>query len=285
MRFQLAKSKWELSRAPLRAFLARARAGGFTVSEIHPSSVTESPAQIAAAHAEFGMKMIAQISTEGTTPRAHADSLEPGFAWARACGAMFLNSHTGRDHFTSRGNTLIFRRAAELSASVGLECFHETHRARALYSLPATAAYLEALPRLELTLDLSHWLTVHESDLSDQSAALGLALRRTRHIHARFGHPEGPQLAHPFAREHQSWRNLHLTAWRQVAECRQSHGDHRLTITPEFGPAPYWPGATPDFDSAEAAWQANLRMRTWLRKHLFHPAGQTRRTPVGQATR
>lgn len=280
MPFLLAKSKWELSRAPLRTFLARVRAGGFSATEIHPDSVTESPARIADAHAEFGLKMIAQISTQGRTAAGHADSLVPGFLWARACGAIFVSSHTGRDHFTPRENVFIFRRAADLTAELGIDCFHETHRARALYSLPATVPYLDALPRLELTLDLSHWFNVHESDLSDQQVALDQALRRTRHIHARFGHAEGPQLAHPFARANELWRKVHLTAWRKVVGYHWRRHGRLPSITPEFGPAPYWPGTAPGFDSAESAWQANLRMRTWLRNHLRLPADGPRRKPA-----
>jgi hypothetical protein len=41
--------------------------------------------------------------------------------------------------------------------------------------------------------------------LDDQNETINLALSRTGHIHARIGHPEGPQVNDPRAPE---WKNI-----------------------------------------------------------------------------
>jgi len=57
---------------------------------------------------------------------------------------------------------------------------HETHRGRALFTGPLCRTYLESLPELRLTADFSHLLCVHESNLSDQPAAVDAIIAAER---------------------------------------------------------------------------------------------------------
>ena len=54
---------------------------------------------------------------------------------------------------------------------------------------------------LRVTFDVSHWCNVHESLLADQQETVDMTLQRVDHIHARIGHPEGPQVNDPRAPE------------------------------------------------------------------------------------
>src|SRR5258706_12953205 len=77
--------------------------------------------------------------------------------------------------------------------------YHETHRGRILYSIPVARTFIEKIQDLRLTLDISHWCAVHESLLTDQAVTVEIALKKTDHIHARIGHPEGPPVNDPRA--------------------------------------------------------------------------------------
>ena len=73
-----------------------------------------------------------------------------------------------------------------------------------MYSAPVAKHYLETIPDLRFTLDISHWCNVHESLLADQQETIDLVLPRVNHVHARIGHQEGPQVNDPRAPE---WDN------------------------------------------------------------------------------
>jgi hypothetical protein len=61
-----------------------------------------------------------------------------------------------------------------------------------MYAAPVARHYLENVPDLRFTLDISHWCNVHESLLADQQETVDLVLPRVDHVHARIGHQEGP---------------------------------------------------------------------------------------------
>lgn len=65
------------------------------------------------------------------------------------------------------------------------------HTGRDIFSLEQI---LNHLPELKLNLDISHWMVVHESDLSDQRHRVEKLLANVDHIHARVGFEEGPQV-------------------------------------------------------------------------------------------
>ena len=70
-----------------------------------------------------------------------------------------------------------------------------------MFAASLTRQYMEKIPELKLTFDVSHWCNVHESMLADQQETMNMALQRVEHIHARIGHPEGPQVNDPRAPE------------------------------------------------------------------------------------
>jgi len=87
--------------------------------------------------------------------------------------------------------------AARFSLDTGIEVLHETHRARCLHTPWRTFEILCERPETKLVFDMSHWCNVCESLLDDQEETLLGLLPAIRHIHARVGHSQGPQVSDP----------------------------------------------------------------------------------------
>lgn len=268
MKLIFAKANWELSHLPVDEFVARVAAAGYDATEIYFPARTESMQEIRASHAAAGLKIIAHIATAGASPTEHRRSLEERYLRAIETGPLFVNSHTGRDHFTFDDSRRIFEAGEALVARHGVPLHHETHRGRALFSAPATRAFLTSVPSLRITADFSHWVCVHESDLSDQPAALAAAMAVAGHLHCRVGFDEGPQISDPRNPAHAPWLALFTAWWKNILQLRRAEGREWFTLTPEFGPAPYMPlnGASPE--PVGDAWEINLWMLAYLRREL-----------------
>jgi hypothetical protein len=179
-----------------------------------------------------------------------------------------MNCHAGRDIFPFEANVAIFQRLIELGTETGIPLLVETPRRRPTYSAVETRRYVEALPELRLTADFSHWMVVHETDLSDQEETLDLAIERSSHIHARVGFEEGPQVPDPRAPEWEQHVQRHLALWQRIVEARRREGAAILTITPEFGPPNYM--HTHPFSNEPVAdvWEINVYVKDLLERVL-----------------
>ncbi|TDB67547.1 sugar phosphate isomerase/epimerase family protein [Arundinibacter roseus] len=177
---------------------------------------------------------------------------------------VLINCQTGKDYFTFDQNCRLFACATRISAESGVKIIHETHRGKSLFSAHGTQQYLSHLPDLRICLDISHWCNVHESLLTDQSEALALAFSRTDHIHSRVGHPQGPQVNDPRAPEWSEALHTHLKWWDQVAEIHLQNAT-LLTITTEFGPAPYMPQSPYTQQPLANQWDINVFMMNLLK--------------------
>jgi sugar phosphate isomerase/epimerase len=263
------KSKWERWEQPLRPFLEEAASAGFSATEIYIPAMAESPAECGRLHQQAGLALLAQIITEGTEVSDHIRCFEERYLKALDCGPLLVNSHSGRDIWSMEDNLRLFDKALELESRHGVPICHETHRSRALFSAPAARALLAARPELKITADFSHWLCVHESDLSDQQESVTAAVSAAWHIHARVGHSEGPQVPDPRVPEWRAWLNLSLGFWRRIADTRRAAGAAFLTITPEFGPPPYMPTHPATGQPLADAWELNCWMADFLRRELM----------------
>jgi len=179
-------------------------------------------------------------SGSGADLAAHLADYKHTLERAAALRPARINSHTGKDHIGKEPNERFLALADSISRATGVPIVHETHRGRFSFAAHITKEYLDRLPYVRLALDISHWCAVHESMLGDQRTTVDLALQRTDHIHARIGHPEGPQVNDPRAPE---WKNIvqqHL-AWWDVVVASHRERNQPLTITMEFGPPDYMP--------------------------------------------
>jgi hypothetical protein len=270
MKIYYGKSKWEMWGSTLQAFLARAKSDGFDAVEVFVPALAEPPGDVVRMVSDHGMKFIAQIVTDGADADGHIESLKWRFDLAMRCEPLFVNSHTGRDHFSFADNMRIFEAALRLAEEAGVLVTHETHRGRPLFAAHETRRYLDALPGLCLNADFSHWFCVHESDLSDQPDNIAAAIARVRYIHARIGFEEGPQVADPSAPEWAVTVAKFMDLWRRILEARRADGTEFLVVTPEFGPQPYMPCEPHTQRPLADAWTVNVQFLKTLREQL-HP--------------
>lgn len=151
---------------------------------------------------------------------------------------LHVTLHAGRDHWDERELDALADWIVAARESTGLDILVETHRARMLPAAHSSARLLAQHPGLRLTLDASHWVVSAESLLEDQGDAVALAISRTDHIHARFGHAQSPQIDDPTDPRWARAVEAHLGWWDRVVARQRSEG-RRPTFLAEFGPADY----------------------------------------------
>lgn len=195
----------------------------------------------------------------------HLPQFESQLRSSLAMKPLYVNCHSGRDYFSFEQAKVFFNITAKLNKETGIPIYHETHRGRLCFAAHTTRRFLEEIPDLRLTLDISHWCNVHESLLGDQPDTVALALSRTDHIHARIGHPEGPQVNDPRAPEWESTVNTHLGWWDKVVEAKSKAG-LPLTMLTEFGPPHYLPALPYTQQPVADQWGINVYMMQLLKK-------------------
>lgn len=181
-----------------------------------------------------------------------------------------INSHSGRDYFSLYEHLKVLDTAAEFENNTGYEVVHETHRGRMLHS-PGTAKELFDLRSdFQITADLSHWVCVTESYLENErfTPILNEAIRRTRHIHARVGFPEGPQVPDPRHPYYLEATQYFINFWSAILEYQNKLGTAILSVTPEFGPPPYMWTRLEDNAPVASQWEINLYIQQLFKKLL-----------------
>ena len=178
---------------------------------------------------------------------------------------LYINNHSGKDYFSFDDNKKFIEHTYALAKETGLLICHETHRGRMLFAAHITRNFLEKYPDLRLTLDISHWCNVHESLLADQKETIDLALSRTDHIHARIGHPEGPQVNDPRAPEWEQTVKQHFEWWDKIVDRKRRNGEV-VTVLTEFGPPDYMPTYPYTKQPLADQWAINVHMMHLLRK-------------------
>jgi sugar phosphate isomerase/epimerase len=178
---------------------------------------------------------------------------------------VYINCHSGRDHFAAEYNRPFIELTNRQSKQTGIPIYHETHRGRMLFAAHITRAFIKEFADLRLTFDVSHWCNVHESLLDDQAETVAMALERVGHIHARIGHPEGPQVNDPRAPEWEAALKHHLAWWDTVVDRKRKAGE-KMTILTEFGPPDYMPTLAYTRQPLADQWAINVHMMHLLRK-------------------
>ena len=230
---------WGQELPTLEATLERVKEGGYDGVEMGVPADSAERRKFRAVLGDLGLALVAQQWTQGAFPEEHARSFEEQYQRGVELNPLLVNSHTGKDSWTTEQNVVILRKAEELEKEAGVPVAHEIHRGRMTYSTVAVMALLDAMPALRLTADFSHWCCVHESLLEDQKERVQRAIEHTLHIHARVGHPEGPQVTDPRAPEWQQAVDVHVEWWQKILQQRAREGAKLVTICPEFGPPGY----------------------------------------------
>ena len=122
-------------------------------------------------------------------------------------------------------------------------------------------------PAMKITADFSHWTCVTESFLENCPGILQEAIKRTRHIHARVGYTQGPQIPDPRQIGWLEPVDFFLKIWGEILQYQKKLKALFFTITTEFGPPPYMWTVT-DSSTIKDQWEINLFMKDLIRKRF-----------------
>lgn len=250
------------------AFCEKTKSSGYDGLETWFPSDAKSQKELKAALAKYDLKVGFLNGTNKSLPfeeslTAYTKHFKTLIGWEPA----YINCHTGNDFFTFEQNKAFIDAANKIAKENNVPIYHETHRGRFSYNLPGTKKYIQAIPELKMTLDISHWMVVHESLLQNQDAELEGVLNRSHHIHARVGHAESPQVNDPEAPEWKKAVDRHMDIWEKVIRQKWETQD-TYTITTEFGPADYMPTLPYTRVPVADQWKANTYMMSALKERL-----------------
>jgi hypothetical protein len=195
---------------------------------------------------DAGLDYIAEICTmesyvpnRQASPAQHLESLRRQAANAVECDPLFLTVIAGCDAWGVGLSVDFFGEAMALGEELGAQMSFETHRSRSLFNPWTARDILQQLPAMQLTCDFSHWCVVCERLIGTEPEILALCAERARHVHARVGYDQGPQVPHPAAPEYREPLAAHESWWRQIWTRQLARGMRVSTMTPEFGPDGY----------------------------------------------
>ena len=189
---------------------------------------------------------IAEISTAGSyvpirhaTLQHHLDSLEIKLQHSSALNPRFVTCLGGCDAWPEEQSIEFFIRAIALSKKYNLDISFETHRSRSLFNPWVTQRIVEKIPDINLTVDFSHWCVVCERLMDTELDVIHSIANNVKHIHARVGYEQGPQVPDPRAPEYEYALRAHQAWWEIIWQSQIQQGLKVSTMTPEFGPDGY----------------------------------------------
>ena len=251
---------------PIDAFLAKAKAAGYDGVELWMPAGEDKKKSLKEGLKKYELEVIFLLGTARNLPfeealRVYELGLQEILGWK----PVKVNSHTGNDFWTSEQNLAFIALGDRYAKQVGIPVLHETHRGRFSYTLPESVAMLRKFPNLKYTLDVSHWMVVHERLLTESDPLLQEIFPAVDHIHARVGFAEGPQVPNPAAPEWKNEVKAHLDIWEKII---RSQTGKVFTVTTEFGPPPYM--ATVPFTNQPLAdqWEANVWIMNALKSRF-----------------
>lgn len=165
----------------------------------------------------------------------HLMNLRSAFTYLKALEPQRINCIAGLDAWPSDVVVDFYQRALDLADSNALNVLFETHRSRPMFTPWGTQRLLEILPELEITADISHWCVVSERLMDTELDIIHDIAPHVRHIHARVGYDQGPQVPHPAAPEYADALASHECCWTLFWEAQRASSHDTITMTPEFG--------------------------------------------------
>ena len=204
---------------------------------------------------DSGKCFIAEISTGchageyvpplDATPADHLEDFRRKLDAALALGPLRISTLAGADFWDFDATVEFFRELLDITRSAGTSVCVETHRARPTFHPLRTIRLLDALPELVLTLDVSHWCVVCERQVPAISEWMDRVEPRVKHVHARVGYDQGPQVPDLGVPGHEEDFASHLACWKRIAARHRTAGAEIFTVTPEFGPDGYQHAGAP----------------------------------------
>lgn len=237
MRLDLYRSLWDVT-TPFVSFAPTLRAKGYVGVETRlPAAANQE--RFRSLLREHDLRLIGILSTSGSTPLEHVDSLRLQAEELAAYGAIQITAQSGRDDWSISESIEFYERAVEWERSVSIPIAHELHRGRVFFNPWVTRDVLRAVPAVRLCVDYSHWVCVAERLFDDADPILKLCAERAIHVHLRVGYEEGPQVPDPSAPEYERHLLAHERWWKQIIDTQRSVGRPFLSFDPEYGPPMY----------------------------------------------
>lgn len=266
MEIKMLCTRWGQENLPIDVFLEKVKSAGYDgVDSWIPENKEDRRLFIKRSKALGLPIVVQQHQAEGSDIEGFCRSFEYHLEAAMECEPVMINSHSGRDFFTLDEQLAVIDTAENFSAKHNIVIAHETHRGRIGFS-PGNAKELFKLrPAMKVTADFSHWVCVTESYLEGFKETLDEAIRRTVHVHARVGFPEGPQIPDPRLQEWAEPVNYFIDLWSRIIQNKKAEGIAELTITTEFGPPPYMWTTLPGNAPVASQWELNLFMMHLLK--------------------
>ena len=246
-------------------FCAKAKESGYDGIEVWLPSEDKNRKSLMAAVEKYDLAYGFLAAGNGDQFEGHFTTFKQAVEAATSFKPLFVNCHSGKDYFSFEENRRLIDFTVNHAAQSGVPVLHETHRARILFSAMLTRKFIETIPGLRLTLDISHWTNVHASLLENQKETVDLALTRTDHVHSRVGHSNGPQIGDPRAPEWQKEMEAHFAWWDTIVKTKASENSP-LTMTTEFGPPNYMPALPFTRQPITDLWEINSHMKDLWRE-------------------
>jgi sugar phosphate isomerase/epimerase len=242
MNIKILSPLWGYEHLDLLSFLERIRAEGYDGIDTWIPTDKRNQHTLLDYLDRHEMYLVAhQHEASGSTFEKFRVSFSENLYKCAGFNPLQINSHTGRDHFSIQQFLDLIAVAGEFSAKTGITVTHETHRGRMGYSPQMTAELFDKNSDFLLTADFSHWTCVTESMLENFGDILKQAILRSRHIHARVGFEQGPQVPDPRAPEWQYAVSKFQGWWDEIISINRDLGTTIMPVTTEFGPVPYMP--------------------------------------------
>jgi sugar phosphate isomerase/epimerase len=259
--------RWGFEHMPWAAFAAQVKQAGYQGVEWFPYSEQADAQEVAKLLKNNGLHLsvVMTVLGEYTTTDEYIHLLQTQLtAHIEHCKPAFVTAQTGREYFSREQIQQCIDCCQQISRETGVPVYQETHRNKWAYAAHVVPPVLEKNKELKITLDVSHWFCVSESYLEDQQAAVNIAIAHAGHVHTRVGHTQGSQVTDPGKPQHAEALAQHLSIWDRWIALQKSKGINRCTMTPEFGPPPYFTKT-----DEQPTWQEQWRINLWM-KDLLH---------------
>ncbi|MEK1939506.1 MAG: sugar phosphate isomerase/epimerase [Pseudomonas sp.] len=209
---------------------------------------------------KYGLKSMVNLF-----PRQSHEML-PLLEFAREVQAVKINTIAQVMPVSVAGAIPLINRWREEARQMGMDLLFETHRNGILNDLYFTLEVLDAIPELQLTADLSHFVVDREFPLPISARDQGFIQRihqRSECFQGRIATAEQVQIQIGFP-QHQSWVQQFKTWWKEgMANWRARNADDATCVfLCELGPPPY---AITGADGVELSdrWQEALLIKQW----------------------
>lgn len=182
----------------------------------------------------------------------------------------YINVQPNKRVFTVDEGIAYLRDLSQVAEEAGLQISIETHRDRLTTNLRFTLQLIDALPDLEITADLSHYVVGEEFAVwpisAEDQELVGRIIRRAGAFHGRVASREQVQITASWP-SHSDWLNLFEGWWEEGFRLwkGRSGPDDDLFFVCELGP-PWYAITGADGEELSDRWEDALFLQHVARK-------------------